>query len=130
LPETSSQVRAEFETVRQSLSWRIGEMERHMLPVYSAIMDPSINPLKIMPPTQRFQTMLYLSIMWTTIFCAAAGAWVWYGEIVVAHLLVAAGFALTGLTFRAASRNARPLTSPSATSAAPAGRQPATVTGH
>jgi hypothetical protein len=105
-------------------------MERHMLPVYSAIMDPSINPLKTMPPTQRFQTMLYLSIMWTTIFCAAAGAWVWYGEIVVAHLLVAAGFALTGLTFRAASRNARPLTSPSATSAAPAGRQPATVTGH
>jgi hypothetical protein len=122
LLEIPSQARAEFQTVRQSLSWRIGEMEPHMLPVYSAIMNPSINPLKTMPPPQRFQTMLYLSIMWTTIFCAAAGAWVWYGEIVVAHLLVAAGFTLTGLTFRAESRNARPFTSQPATSASPAGR--------
>ena len=101
-----------------------------MLSVYHAIMDSNSNPLRAIPPVQRFQTMLYLSIMWTTIFCAAAGAWVWYGEIVVAHLLVAAGFALTGLTFRAANRNAQLLTSPPATSAAPAGRQPATVPGH
>jgi hypothetical protein len=41
--------------------------------------------------------------MWSTIFCAAAGAWFWYGEVVVAHLLVAAGFVVTGLTFRAAA---------------------------
>jgi len=76
-----------------------------MLSLYRAVMDPSINPLRNFPPAQRFQTMLYLSVMWTTIFCAAAGAWVWYGEIVVAHLLVAGGFVVTGLTFRAASRS-------------------------
>jgi len=80
-------------------------MERQMLSVYRAIMDPSINPLRKLPPVQRFQTMVYLSVMWTTIFCAAAGLWVWYGEIVVAHLLVAGGFVVTGLTFRAASRS-------------------------
>jgi hypothetical protein len=46
-----------------------------MLSVYHAIMDSNSNPLRALPPVQRFQTMLYLSIMWTTIFCAAAGAW-------------------------------------------------------
>jgi hypothetical protein len=78
-------------------------MERQMLSIYRAIMDPSINPLRSLPAPQRFQTMLYLSVMWTTIFCAAAGAWVWYGEIVVAHVLVTAGIVVTGLTFRAAN---------------------------
>jgi hypothetical protein len=81
----------------------VQEMERCMLSLYRAVMDPSVNPLRSLPPVQRFQMMLYLSVMWTTIFCAAAGAWIWYGEIVVAHLLVAAGFVVTGLTFRAAS---------------------------
>ncbi len=50
--------------------------------------------------------MVYLSVMWSTIFCAAAGAWFWYGEVVIAHLLVAVGFVVTGLTFRAAGRRA------------------------
>jgi hypothetical protein len=44
--------------------------------------------------------------MWTTIFCAAAGAWMWYGAIVVAHLLIALGFVVTGLTFHRASPDA------------------------
>lgn len=76
-----------------------------MLSVYRAIMDPSINPLRNLAPAQRFQTMTYLSVMWTTIFCAAAGAWAWYGTFVVGHLLVASGFLVTGLTFRAARRS-------------------------
>jgi hypothetical protein len=41
--------------------------------------------------------------MWTTIFCSAAGAWLWYGELVTLHLLVAAGFLVTGLTFAKAA---------------------------
>jgi hypothetical protein len=77
-----------------------------MLSIYRAIMDPSINPLRNIPPAQRFQMMLYLSVMWTTIFCATAEAWVWYGAITVAHLLIATGFLVTGLTFRAASHSA------------------------
>jgi hypothetical protein len=75
-----------------------------MISVYRAIMDPSTNPLRTLPPVQRFQTMLYLAVMWTTIFCAAAGAWTWYGAIVFAHLLIALGFIVTGLTFNTASR--------------------------
>jgi hypothetical protein len=78
-------------------------MERQMLSIYRAIMDPSSNPLRNLPAPQRFQTMLYLSVMWTTIFCTAAGAWFWYGEIVVAHVLLTAGIVVTGLTFRAAN---------------------------
>jgi hypothetical protein len=78
-------------------------MERRMTSVYRAIMDPSVNPLRALPPVQRFQTMLYLAVMWTTIFCAAVGAWMWYGAIVVAHLLIALGFVVTGLTFHRAS---------------------------
>ena len=74
-----------------------------MFSLYRAIMDPNVNPLRNTPPMQRFQIMVYLSVMWSTIFCAAAGAWFWYGEVVVAHLLVAAGFVVTGLTFRAAT---------------------------
>jgi hypothetical protein len=37
--------------------------------------------------------------MWATIFCGAAGAWLWYGELVTLHVLVAAGFLVTGVTF-------------------------------
>jgi hypothetical protein len=80
-----------------------------MLSLYRALMDPSVNPLRYIPPPQRFQTMLYLSIMWTTIFCAAAGAWLWYGELIVAHILIAFGFLVTGLTFRGARRVTRPV---------------------
>ena len=74
-----------------------------MTSVYRAIMDSSVNPLRALPAVQRFQTMLYLAVMWTTIFRAAAGAWMWYGAIVVAHMLVAFGFVMTGLTFHRAS---------------------------
>jgi len=34
---------------------------------YALIMDANRNPLWRLPPAQRFQTMIYLSIMWTTI---------------------------------------------------------------
>jgi hypothetical protein len=62
-------------------------------------MDSNVNPLHALPPAQRFQVMAYLGTMWTTIFCGAAGAWLWYGELVTLHVLVAAGFLVTGLTF-------------------------------
>ena len=70
---------------------------------YAFIMDADKNPLFAVPPAQRFQTMVYLSVMWTAIFCASLGAWVWYGELLVAHVLFALGAVTTGLTFRAAS---------------------------
>ncbi len=74
-----------------------------MLSFYKSVMDSNINPLKNLPPIQRFQVMVYLSLMWTTIFCAGAGAWFWYGELIVLHVMVAAGFLVTAFTFRSAS---------------------------
>lgn len=76
---------------------------------YGAIMDPGKNPLRVLPPAQRIQTMVYLSVMWTTIFCAAFGSWYWYGELIVGHVLVVLGIALTTITF---SRAARQVTVP------------------
>ena len=76
---------------------------------YDGIMDPDKNPLRVLPPAQRFQTMVYLSVMWTTIFCAAFGSWYWYGELIVGHVLVVLGIALTTITF---SRAARKVTVP------------------
>ncbi len=80
-----------------------------MLSFYKSVMDSNINPLKNLPPIQRFQVMVYLSLMWTTIFCAGAGAgaWFWYGELIVLHVMVAAGFLVTAFTFRNASSSIR-----------------------
>ncbi len=68
------------------------------------VMDPGLNPLATLPPAQRFQTMVVLSVMWSTIFCAFAGLWFYYGAVVLAHLLVLLGIAATGFTFRSARR--------------------------
>ena len=75
-----------------------------MLSLYRAIMDSNTNPLRSLPPIRRFQAMVFLSIMWTTIFCAGAGAWIWYGELMILHVLVAFGFLVTGLTFHRAGQ--------------------------
>ena len=74
-----------------------------MRPLYRAVMDSDVNPLRSLPRAQRFQIMVTLSIMWTTIFCAGAGAWFWYGELIVAHMLIALGILVTGVTFHRAS---------------------------
>jgi hypothetical protein len=98
-----------------------------MLPLYRTVMDPNVNPLRATPPAQRFQMMVYLSVMWTAIFCAAAGAWFWYGQILAVHLLFAAGFLITGLTFHAADRPApiaRPAERRNPVFAAPDNRDP------
>lgn len=69
-------------------------------------MDSSVNSLRLLPAAQRFQIMTYLSMMWTTIFCIGTGAWLWYGHLVVAHIGVAFGVAITSWTFFTA-RNVR-----------------------
>lgn len=77
-----------------------------MLNWYRAIMDSERNPLNNLPPAKRFQTMAVLSLMWTAIFCACAGALIWYREIVAVHILLAMGTLITDYTFRAASKPA------------------------
>ena len=63
--------------------------------------------LNELPPQQRFQIMTILSFMWTAIFCGATGVWLWYGEIVIAHLLLALGLFATDVIFRSARRTNR-----------------------
>jgi hypothetical protein len=84
----------------------IGLVTRALKTNYALIMDSDRNPLWRLPPAQRFQTMIYLAVMWTTIFCAAFGLWLWYGELIVAHMLVVLGFILTSVTFAGAKRSA------------------------
>ena len=67
-------------------------------------MRSEINPLRNLPPAQRFQVMIFLSVMWTTIFTASMTLWVWYGELMTAHILLALGTLITGYTFRLASQ--------------------------
>jgi len=75
-----------------------------MFSLYRSIMDPNVNPLRNLPAPQRLQFMLFLSVMWTNIFCVSAGAWIWYGELIVFHVLVVAGIVVTSLVFRRASK--------------------------
>ena len=67
-------------------------------------MKSESNPLRNLAPAQRFQVMIFLSVMWTTIFTASMTLWVWYGELMTAHILLALGTLITGYTFRLASQ--------------------------
>ena len=49
--------------------------------------------------------MVFLSLMWSTVFCVAIGSWAYWGELVIGHLAVALGVILTGLTFRSVNKN-------------------------
>lgn len=71
--------------------------------IYRNIMNSDHNPLRALPPAQRLQAMIILSVMWTTIFCLSTTSWLWYGELVVGHVLFILGIAITAMTFRTAS---------------------------
>ncbi len=71
---------------------------------FDFLMNERKNPLSVLPPMQRFQLMSLLGLMWTLIFCIGSGAWLWFGELAIGHVLVAAGFLVTGLTFRSANQ--------------------------
>ena len=71
---------------------------------YQILMDDSKNPLQGLPKPQRFQLMVMLSCMWSTIFCVAIGSWLWWGELVLGHVAVAIGIVFTSMTFGAARK--------------------------
>lgn len=72
------------------------------------VFDPRVSPLRHLRPAQRFQVMCLLGMMWTTFFCLGLGIWYLYGELIVFHVLMAAGTLVTGLSFRsAAAKNNR-----------------------
>ena len=72
---------------------------------YRTIVNSDRYALSEIPPSQRFQIMATLSFMWTAIFCAGTGAWLWYGELVVAHVLLVLGLVVTTATFQSAKRS-------------------------
>ena len=74
---------------------------------YGAIKDSDRNPLRVLPPAQRFQIMVYLSVMWTTIFCAVFGLWYWYEQLIIGHVLVVLGIVVTTITFSRAPRQVK-----------------------
>jgi hypothetical protein len=71
---------------------------------YGLVMNEERNPLMRLPKVTRFQIMVVLSVMWSTIFCVAVGSFFWWGEIVVGHVAIVTGILVTSLTFREASR--------------------------
>ncbi len=79
-----------------------------MYQIYRTIMDSDRNPLRALPPAQRLQAMIILSVMWTTIFCLSTTSWLWYGELVLGHVFVLLGIAITAMTFRSASEEKEP----------------------
>lgn len=72
---------------------------------FSLLMDPDKNPLRTLRIAQRYQIMIVLAFMWTTIFSAAVGAWYFYGELVLGHVLVLLGILITRQTFKNSGRN-------------------------
>lgn len=77
---------------------------------YNAVMDPEKNPLRFLRPQRKFQLMVYLSLMWTTIFCLAFGAWSYYGELIIGHVLFALGVVVTTVIFaRAKAESGEPM---------------------
>ena len=72
--------------------------------IYATVMDPKRNPLSTLRPQHKFQLMVYLSSMWTAIFCATIGSWMYYGELMVGHLLFAAGILITAAVFSNANK--------------------------
>lgn len=73
---------------------------------YDMVMNEEVNPLKNLHKPPRFQIMTLLSFMWTTLFCFAFGAWLWFEELVLAHMAVLLGITVTGIVFYRARRSA------------------------
>ena len=69
---------------------------------YKSVMDAEANPLKDLPRVRRYKIMLLLGAMWTVAFCAAFGAWIWFGHLLLAHFILAGCFLITGTTFHQA----------------------------
>lgn len=69
---------------------------------WDAVMNPEKNPLARLPKIVRFQLMTVLALMWTCIFCASAGVFVWLPQFFAAHvILLLMGIFGTSYIFRA-----------------------------
>lgn len=77
--------------------------------VYDVVMNPDVSSLRYLPVQQRMQAMIALAIMWTLIFTISTGAWLYYGYLLAAHVLVPVGLLVTAVTFRSAEKGGKTL---------------------
>ena len=68
--------------------------------MFGAVFDDSQNDLGALTKPARFQIMVVLSWMWSTIFSAAVGSYLVFGTTMIAHMLVLLGAFLTIEVFR------------------------------
>ncbi len=77
-----------------------------LLNMWESVMDSNNNPLRELPKTVRFQLMLILSCLWSTIFCVSAGLMIYLPGYILAHLgLLLIGFFGTAWLFRLFGRS-------------------------
>ena len=75
-----------------------------MSQIYRFIMDETVNPLRTLPRTVRFQLMTVLAFMWSSIFTLWVGSiWV-FGPAAAAHVVLLLGLLFTADSFRRARR--------------------------
>ena len=74
---------------------------------YNAFMYDEYNPPRQLCPVQR-QVMASFSVMWTMLFWLMVGFWVYFGELLIFHLLFVLGFSVIGLIFSKESPESYP----------------------
>jgi hypothetical protein len=73
---------------------------------WNAVMDPNKNAFMRLPKTVRFQLMVVLSCLWSTIFCVSAGLLIWLPGYVLAHVaLLLIGIFGTSWVFNKAEKS-------------------------
>lgn len=55
---------------------------------WDLVMNPERNPLARLPKIVRFQLMTVLALMWTCIFCASIGVFIWLPQFFAAHVIL------------------------------------------
>ena len=75
--------------------------------LYATIMDPERNPLSGLPKMVRFQYMLILSYLWSTVFTIWIGSSFVFGASVLGHTAFLVGVFFTADLFRRARAEAR-----------------------
>ena len=73
---------------------------------YDAVMNHERNPLSALPKMVRFQVMLVLSFMWSTVFTIWTSSFVLFGPSVFAHIVVLLAVFFTADVFRRARSGA------------------------
>ena len=72
--------------------------------LYSIVMNSSLNTLGKLPKSVRFQIMLLLSWMWSSVFSLWVGSVLAFGASIGAHMILLIGIFFTAEAFRRARK--------------------------